>query len=276
MKDYPRVLSVQDISCLGQCSTTVAMPILSACGCECCLLPTMVLSTHTGGLGAPVRQDLTALMDPIVGHWIDQDITFDAILVGYLGNSSQVEKVLRFADRLLAPEGLLIVDPAMADHGRLYSGLDEAYGAAMGALCRRADVMLPNLTEACMLTGTAWQADVSVEELLEKLHSQSGGATLLTGVAREADMTGAVVYEDGQLQYVSHKKCPGSFHGTGDMFAAVVTGRLLRGDSLAVAAEKAGRFVQAAIEETLENPAHGYGVKFERVLPLLWQQEESE
>ncbi len=274
MKDYPRVLTVQDISCLGQCSAAVAMPILSACGCECCILPTMVLSTHTGGLGTPVRHDLTAQMAPTVAHWVQQGIAFDAIYVGYLGKAQQIQQVIGVVQQLLAPGGKLIVDPAMADHGRLYSGLDEAYAAQMGQLCDLADVMLPNVTEACMLLEQPYRESLDrsmVEQLLHRLHRRSGKAVVLTGVAEREGMTGAAVFDGQQVTFLEHKKCPGSFHGTGDMFASVLTGRLLRGDTLTEAAEKAGRFVQKSIEKTIENPAHRYGVKFETVLPLLWE-----
>ncbi len=267
MKDYPRVLTVQDISCLGQCSAAVALPILSACGCEAVILPTMVLSTHTGGLGMPSRRDLTEDLTEICDHWKNQGIRFDAIYVGYLGKKEQVQLVLEVLDDLLAPEGLCIVDPAMADHGKLYAGLDEAYAAEMKRLCARADVMLPNLTEAQLLTGCHGET----EQLLQKLHSLSGKAVVLTGVAEEENQTGAAIFSGDELVYVSHDKQPGSYHGTGDMFASVLAGKLARGESLETAAKMAGEFVCAAIASTRENPAHAYGVKFETALPLLWK-----
>ncbi len=274
MKDYPRILTVQDISCLGQCSAAVALPILSACGCEAVILPTMVLSTHTGGLGEPVRRDLTADLEAICGHWQSQGITFDGILVGYLGKPEQIRLVREWIPRLLAPEGKLIVDPAMADHGKLYSGIQEAAVAEMRALCAMAHVILPNVTEACMLARQPYREALSIPEisaLLQQLQSGSRAAVVLTGVAPDPEKTGAAVLEKGRVDFITHEKCPGSYHGTGDMFAAVLAGKWLRGESLQNAAAIAGRFVCEAIRETAKAPAHGYGVKFETVLPMLWE-----
>ncbi len=271
MKDYPRVLTIQDLSCLGQCSAAVALPILSACGCEACLLPTMVLSTHTGGLGTPARMELTQLLLPACEHWYSQGLTFDGIYVGYLGTAGQVALVQEMIPKLLAPGGLVIVDPAMADHGRLYSGLDEAYAAEMAKLCSQADVILPNMTEACMLCSVPYEPQADTQRLLEKLQDVYGNSVVLTGVVRQPGKIGAAVFENGKICYTCHEKLPGSYHGTGDMFASVLVGQLLRGASLAQAAEKAGEFVQVAIEKTLESPAHGYGVKFEKVLSMLWE-----
>ena len=149
---YKRILTIQDISCVGQCSTTVAMPILSACGHETCILPTAILSTHTGGFSKPVVTNLVAGGDRMWRHWQQEGIRFDAILTGYLGSIAAVEVACDIAGALLAENGVLIVDPAMADHGKLYSGFDGEYVAAMEKLCRKADILLPNITEAAMLT----------------------------------------------------------------------------------------------------------------------------
>ena len=148
---YKRILTIQDISCVGQCSITVAMPILSACGHETCILPTALLSTHTGGFGKPSVVHFGNALDNLWKHWRENQITFDAILVGYLGSVSAVETASRILEELLAPDGISIVDPAMADHGKRYSGLSEEYAAAMEALCRRADLILPNITEAASI-----------------------------------------------------------------------------------------------------------------------------
>ncbi len=271
MKEYPRILTVQDVSCLGQCSAAVALPILSACGCEAVLLPTMVLSTHTGGLGTPVRRDLTADIPDICAHWKSQNICFDAIYIGYLGKKEQVELVMAHVLPMLSGDGILIVDPAMADHGKLYSGLDAAYAAEMTALCARADILLPNKTEACMLAEMPCSEDAGEEVLLSALQVHSGKTIVLTGVSKASHMTGCAIFDGKEICYVSHKKLPGSYHGTGDMFAAAFTGLVARGASVAEAAQQAGTFVCRAIEYTLENPAHSYGVKFERALPLLWK-----
>ena len=177
---YRRILTIQDISCVGQCSMTVALPILSACGHETCILPAAVLSTHTGGFGKPVITNLTSGMDAIWRHWHRQGITFDAIYTGYLGSVEAVRIVSELTEGLLAPEGMLIVDPAMADHGKLYSGLDAAYADAMQSLCLHADVMLPNITEAAMMTGMPYSDSPDETYVLNLLERLDGKDVVLT------------------------------------------------------------------------------------------------
>lgn len=264
---YKRILTIQDISCVGQCSMTVAMPILSACGHETCILPTAVLSTHTGGFGKPMVQHLQ--VDGMWCHWKDQGITFDAILVGYLGSVAAVETVSQILDEMLAPGGISIVDPAMADHGKLYSGFDENYAKAMQALCEKADIMIPNITEAAMMACMPYRADLDeayVRELLSKL---GGREVVLTGVGFNPDQTGAALRQKGQIRFFHHPKIEKSYHGTGDMFAACMTGALMQEKSLPEAIEIASEFTLRAIQATAEAPAHWYGVKFETVLPWL-------
>ena len=150
---YQRILTVQDISCVGQCSITVALPILSACGLEACILPSAVLSTHTGGFTGFTVHDLTDEFPKILRHWRQEQIRFDAVYTRYLCSVRQIDYLEELLQTLLAPNGKVIVDPVMADHGKLYPGFDETYAAGMRRLCRRADVILPNLTEACLLAG---------------------------------------------------------------------------------------------------------------------------
>ena len=157
---YRRVLTMQDISCVGQCSTTVALPILSACGLEACILPTALLSTHTGGFGKPAVVHFDGALTDIWHHWQENGITFDAILVGYLGSLAAVKAAGEIIDRLLAPGGVAIVDPAMADNGKLYSGFDEDYVRAIGSLAGKADIILPNVTEAAILSGLPYQENI--------------------------------------------------------------------------------------------------------------------
>ena len=154
---YKRILTIQDISCVGQCSMTVALPILSACGHETCILPTALLSTHTGGFGKPVVVHFDDVLDGMWRHWQENSIAFDAILVGYLGSVEAVKTAGKIMDTMLAPGGISIVDPAVADHGKRYSGLSEEYARAMEGLCRRADIILPNVTEAAMFTGIPYR-----------------------------------------------------------------------------------------------------------------------
>ena len=260
---YKRILTIQDISCVGQCSTTVALPILSACGHETCILPTALLSTHTGGFGKPAVVQLGDQLSRIIGHWQENQITFDAILVGYLGSVSAVEMTGRILDTMLAPGGIAIVDPAMADHGRLYSGFDGAYARAMEALCRRADIILPNITEAAMMSGHEYREELTEDYVTELLSGLDHPCVILTGVGYTAGMTGIALREGTWQQYYAHSRIGKSYHGTGDMFAAAFTGALLQ------AVRTAADFVCRSIEKTEQAPAHWYGVKFESALPDL-------
>ena len=263
---YKRILTIQDISCVGQCSMTVAMPILSACGHECCILPTAVLSTHTGGFGKPAVVHLDESLDAMWNHWQNQGISFDAIYTGYLGSTGAVQAAMEIADSLMAPGGLLIVDPAMADHGKRYSGLNEEYSAAMAKLCEKADILLPNLTEAAMLTGLEFRDDSQknyVNKLLEMLPQKT---VVLTGVGYEPGTTGVAVRQGREYFHVAHSKVDRSFHGTGDIFAAAFVGTLMQEKTVKQAAEVASRYVLRCIQLTMEAPAHWYGVRFESAL----------
>lgn len=265
---YKRILTIQDISCVGQCSTTVALPILSACGHECCILPTAVLSTHTGGFGTPAVAGLDKRMRDMVRHWKENNILFDAILVGYLGSIAAVEMVKEILDTMLVPGGLAIVDPAMADNGKLYAGFDDAYARAIGNLCEKADIIIPNMTEAALLADFSYReyAQEEIGALLDKL---PGGMTILTGVGFRPEMTGVMIGTAAERQHYTHPRLGKSYHGTGDMFAACFTGALLQGKDVYEAAKLAADFVCESIRATEDDPAHWYGVKFETALPWL-------
>ena len=264
---YPRVLTIQDISCVGQCSTTVALPILSACGAETCILPTVLLSTHTGGFGKPAAVRFDAQLSEIWRHWQENGITFDAILVGYLGSPAAVETAVQIMDNLLAPGGITIVDPAMADHGKLYSGFDDAYARQIGQLCRRADIILPNVTEAAILSGQPC-ADNEQDEyrLLKNLNHR---CAVLTGADFSDGQTGVILGEGERFRAYRHRRVGGGCHGTGDIFAAAFTGALVRGKDAFDAARIGADFTCRCIENTVSSPAQWYGVKFEPVLPEL-------
>ena len=265
---YKKILTIQDISCVGQCSMTVALPILSACGHETCILPTALLSTHTGGFGKPAVMHNTVVAD-MVSHWKENGITFDAILVGYLGSVAAIDQTEAIIDTMLAPEGISIVDPAMADHGKLYSGFDAAYAHAMERLCRRADVIIPNITEAAMLSRNEYR-EALTEDYVEKLLTDlNHPGVILTGAGYRDGETGIALWEKGQIQHHSHRKIGKSYHGTGDMFAAAFTGALMQGLDTLEAVSAAADFVCLAIENTVLEPAHWYGVKFETALPAL-------
>ena len=266
---YKRILVVQDISCVGQCSMTVALPILSACGHEVCILPTAILSTHTGGFGKPAIVHTENVLEPVWRHWQENAITFDAILVGYIGNIRGVEIVGQIADNLLSANGLLIVDPALADHGKVYTGLDGDYVQAMQQLCRRADIILPNVTEAAMFSGCEYREDLNetyVNRVLEKL---AHPCVVLTGIGYGEGETGVILLREGRVTHYSHRKMQQNYHGTGDMFAACFTGALMQGKTMQEAVRIGADFVCRSIENTAANPAHWYGVKFETALPEL-------
>ena len=268
--DYKRILTIQDISCVGQCSLTVALPILSAAGHETCILPSAVLSTHTAGFSGFTVRDLTADLPGIAAHWQKEGIRFDAIYTGYLGSTEQIEDVKEIF-RTCAAEGCVtVVDPAMADNGRLYPAFDQAYVEQMKTLAFQADIILPNITEACMLTGLPYQEKYDesyIRSLLSALYAAGAKTVVLTGVSYEASTTGVVVLDGNCLDYYRHKRYPKSCHGTGDVFASAFVGALMRGKTPYDAACIAADYTLLCMKLTLPDPNHWYGVKFEPALP---------
>ena len=274
---YQRILTIQDISCVGQCSLTVALPILSACGHETAVLPTALLSTHTGRFRGYTFHDLTDELPAIRAHWERERLDFSAVYTGYLASGTQVEAVRDVIRSRLRPGGLLIVDPAMADDGRLYAGFHEDFVAAMKSLCTEADFILPNVTEAALLAGLPYRAQLD-REYAE--HLAAGAAVsdrqtvVMTGVSLEAGRTGVLVWQGGQSQVYEHKKLPSGGFGTGDVFASVFTGALLRGLDTDGAIRAAVEFTLRCVERTAEDPAHWYGLEFEPELPWLMRRLE--
>lgn len=266
---YKRILTIQDISCIGQCSMTVALPILSACGHETCILPTAVLSTHTGGFGKPVVHHLAGDLCGMAEHWRSQDITFDAILVGYLGSIPAIECAAHIMETMRAPGGVVIVDPAMADHGKLYSGFDDRYAKAMGELCSRADIILPNITEAAMLTGMEYQESYDEAYIQRLMNGLDGKTVVMTGVGFQPGQTGAAIRTADGISYYHHDRVGKNYHGTGDIFASCFTGALMQGKEIREAVKLAADFTCRCIRNTHADPAHWYGVKFETALPWL-------
>lgn len=264
-----RILTIQDVSCVGRCSTTVALPVLSVWGHETCILPTAVLSTHTGGFGRPAVVHLDPQLPAFRQHWKSQGVAFDAILVGYLGSKAAVAETMEIMDTLLAPGGIRIVDPAMADHGRLYSGLDEDYAESIRKLCGKTDVLLPNITEAALLTGLPYREEPEedyVNHLLDKLEPPQ---VILTGINDGAERVGAVLRSGDGVRHYFHKRIDKNYHGTGDLFAACFAGALLSGWDFYDSMRISGDFVKKCIEHTLDDSDHRYGVRFETVLPEL-------
>ena len=201
---YKRILTIQDISCVGQCSLTVALPILSACGHETCIIPSAVLSTHTYNFKNFTFRDLTDDIPAIQQHWQSENISFDAVYTGYLGSTKQIGYVKDIINSMISDGGMAIVDPAMGDHGKLYPGFDAEYAAAMAELCAEADVILPNITEACMMCGYEYKEtydEAYVNGLLEKLSQICKNTIVLTGVSYKADETGVLVWKEGKTEY---------------------------------------------------------------------------
>ena len=269
---YKKILTIQDISCVGQCSLTVALPIVSACGIETCVLPSAVLSTHTAGFSGYTFRDLTEDMPNIRAHWEKENIAFDAIYTGYLGSTKQIGYVEDIFGAVGAENCIKVVDPAMADNGKLYPGFDGAFVDAMKGLCGVADYIIPNITEACFLTGVEYKETYDrayIDLLLEKLSALGCKNIIFTGISYAPKKTGVVVYENGEYAYYEHDKLANSCHGTGDIYASAFVGALIRGKSAYEAAKIAADYAVECIKETAKLDNHWYGAAFEPVLGKL-------
>ncbi|MCM1438686.1 MAG: pyridoxamine kinase [Roseburia sp.] len=268
-----RILTMQDLSCAGQCSLTVALPILSRYGVETCVLPTAVLSNHTM-FKSWSYLDLTPELPAIFENWKSNGIKFDAFLLGYLGKKELMALAEECFDGFANGGAPIIIDPVFADNGKLYGGFDLAYVAEMKKLIRRADIILPNVTEACFLTGTEYReehSDEYIKELANKLFDITGKTVVITGVEWQ-NLIGEYILTEIMRDkkpalrgdYVMLEKLPEKRHGTGDIFASVFTANYLNGKSLSECCSAASRFVIDCLKAT--DPAHFYGVNFERVL----------
>lgn len=270
-----RVLSIQDISCVGKCSLTVALPIISAAGIETAILPTTVLSTHTAFKGFTFR-DLTDDIDPIIEHWEQEKIVFDGIGTGYLGSFRQIELVEKIFEKFDHAGMLRFVDPAMGDNGKLYVGFDEAFAKRMGKLCGKADIIVPNLTEAAFMLGEKYMdggyTREDIQSLLKRLCTLGCPVAALTGVSLEDGKCGVMAYDsrtDSFCEYYS-EKLPYSFHGTGDVFSSACFAALISGQSLEKALETAVEYTVESIRHTVSYEGHNwYGVDFESAIPRL-------
>ena len=263
-----RIVTMQDLSCLGKCSLTVIHPTISAMGVECAVVPTALLSTHTAFPG-PAVWDLSSCVQPILDHWEAVGAGFDGILTGYLANTAQAQLAGELIDRF-GKNAFVIQDPAMGDHGRLYSGIGPEMVQAHRQLCARADLVLPNLTEGCLLAGIAYRDRTDADfcrQIAQELLKTSAKAVLLTGYSPAPDRVG-FYYSDGQREFChAGPKIPRSCHGTGDLFAAVVTGGVMRGLPVPETGVLAAEFVHRAIAKTGENSR--FGVAFEGELGTL-------
>lgn len=271
-----RVVSIQDISCLGKCSLTVALPIISAMGVETCVVPTAVLSTHTGGFSGFTFHDLTQEVAPIAAHWKKEGITFDAIYTGYLGSFEQIQLVGDFFDQFGGENTLIYVDPAMADNGVLYTGFTPEFALEMGKLCGKADVIVPNLTEAAFMLGEEYVGEnydeAYIKGLLQRLTGLGCKVAVLTGVSFEKGKIGAMAYDSATGTFASYfnEELPVRFHGTGDVFASACVGALMNGKDLTGALKIAVDYTLECIRDTQNDPdARWYGVNFESAIPML-------
>lgn len=266
-----RIVTMQDLSCLGKCSLTVIQPTVSAMGVECAVLPTAILSTHTA-FPSPAVRDLSDFTRPILDHWASIGAKFDGILTGYLANPAQAELALELIGRF-GEHALVVQDPAMGDHGRLYSGIGPEMVEAHRRICRRADLVLPNLTEGCMLAGIPYEDRTDLgfcQQIATALLKNGAKAVLLTGYSPAADTVG-FYYSDGTADHAhAGPKLPRSCHGTGDLFAAVTMGGLMRGLSVPASGKLAAEFIHRAIAKTGENSR--FGVAFEGELGWLARQ----
>lgn len=265
-----RLLTIQDVSCVGQCSATVALPVVSACGVECAVLPSAVLSNHTGGFPSWTFRDLTGELPRIEAEWRKQDIRFDAFYTGYVC-PPQIDPILSIMSSCAAPGALRFVDPVMADNGKLYAGFGPDFPAQMARLCDGADYILPNLTEAAFLLGREPVLEgfgqAFVEDTVAGLHALGAKNVVLTGVSFDPARLGTAVSDGSSIRFDFNPRLSRSVHGTGDVFASVFAGAVLRGLDAFDASALAADVVCAAIEATPDS--HWYGVSFERTIPLI-------
>ena len=272
----PRIAAIHDLSCFGRCSLTIALPVLSAMGCQCCPLPTALLSAHTGFPGNTFLE-LTVEMGRIAEHWAAMDLQFDAIYSGFLGSADQVDTVARFFDTFKKSDTAVIVDPVMGDHGTAYRTCTPELCRGMRVLAENSDVITPNLTEAALLLDRPYEEirQSDAYEVVRRLSVGGRRSVVLTGYSSELGQTGALCFDrdSGESKAVQTPREPQDFSGTGDLFASVLAGGVARGVPLFQAAQAAADFVRDCIARTLaEGLTEQDGVDFE---PLLGQLTSS-
>ena len=278
-RQQKRALTIQDISCVGRCSLTVALPILSATGVETVILPTAILSTHTGGFTGYTFRDLTEDIDPICAHWKELALEADALYTGYLGSRQQQQQIARIFDDFGANGPLILVDPAMADAGQLYPAFDAEFAHGMTNLVAKASLTVPNITEASLVLEKDYPGDdydqAWVEQTLKELSALGPGQVVLTGVSFEEDKLGAAAYDRAlnTVEYYFTERIPGYFHGTGDIYSSTLLAALLNDKSLAEAIGIACEFTVGAIRRTVAAGTEPrYGVDFENEIGALLQR----
>ena len=269
-----RILTIQDVSCFGKCSLTVALPLLSAMGIETVILPTAVLSTHTLFKGFTCK-DLSDQLTPITDHWKREGITFDAIYTGYLGTEEEIDTVIGIINTFRNDHTLVFIDPAMGDNGKLYPAFNEHYAKKNADLCAVADIADPNITEAAFLTGLPYRETYTEDYIREMLLALAGLGTktpILTGVSLSEGKTGAMGYDSEKKEFFRYQndRIPAAYHGTGDIFSSVLAGAFVQGIERTEALKIAADYTALTIAETLKNPENPwYGVDFEETIPTL-------
>ena len=272
----PRVAAIHDMSGFGRCSLTVAIPVLSAMGLQCCPLPTAFLSTHTGGFEGFSFLDMTDEMPKAAEHWKTLDLDFQCVYSGFLGSERQIRIVSDFIRDFKRSDTVVVVDPVMGDHGQVYQTYTPAMCDGMVHLAEQADVIVPNLTEAALLLGIGYEelpgGEAGCREIVERLSLNGQRSVVLTGASTAPELTGAMCFDAaaGRTEIVQVQRIPREFYGAGDVFASVLAGALVKGHALAEATRQAVDFVRACAERTAkQNLPLREGVDFEPLLGLL-------
>ena len=272
-----RIATIQDISCFGKCSITVSLPVISSMGVECAIVPTTVLSTHTAGFTGYTVCDISDQLLPIAEHWRREGISLDTLYTGYLANETQIKDTIKFIEMTKNDDTMIFVDPAMADNGKLYPGCPSDFPSKMLELVKIADVVCPNITEACLLLGKEFKNEGEydegyIKELVDGFLALGIKKVVITGVKYGDGRHGALAYdaEIGEYRYLYGKNLDCYFHGTGDIFSSVLCGALTKGEDVYTATQQAVDFTIACITQTLpDRENHPYGVKFEECLHIL-------
>ena len=269
----PRVAAIHDLSGFGRCSLTVVIPTLSAMGVQCCPVPTAYLSTHTGGFGDNTFLDLTDQLDPVTAHWKSLGLAFDAVYTGFMGSREQMARTADFIRAFRRPECRIVIDPVMGDHGRPYRTYTPEMCQSMAELAQLADVLTPNRTEAALLLGEDYETirlntESDCRRWAEALSRDGTRSVVLKGASLTPGTVGAACFdrESGETSFVSAPLVPGQFHGTGDLFASVLTGALVLGWPLAEAAQLSAEFTSQCARR--QGTPCREGLDFE---PLLWR-----
>ena len=269
-----RIVTIQDISCVGKCSLTVALPIISAMGIETAVIPTAVLSTHTAFKNFTYR-DLTGDLPKIAKHWKQEKFNFDGIYTGYLGSIEQIDILKEFFKQFKTPDNFIFIDPVMADNGKLYAGFDAKFGKEMKKLCKMADIIVPNLTEASYMLEKEYKeiySEQEIKDILIELSNLGPKYVVLTGVSFKDNKLGVMSYNKETNEFFTYfnEKIPTKYHGTGDIFASTLVGAITNNNTLEEGLKIAVDYVWETINDTYKtNKKDAYGVNFETKIPYL-------